>query len=646
MKKRRFFRYLTGLLLVVLLAGSWAIPAQAGHRDLPVGVTPSGIPLSQIEEVVDDFVSGFIGITTPGAAIAVVKDGQIVFSKGYGYADIDRSILVEPETTIFEWASISKLFTWTAVMQLVEEGRLDTDTDIARYLPPDFVAALSYDQPIALRDIMNHAAGFGDYAFNAIVFSPGEVVPLEEAILRDRPEQYYEVGTASAYSNYATSLAGYVVQTVRGKPFEEHLRERIFHPLSMDGTSAHPLLADRTALTEQKAQGYLPDPQGGFQPGRWSYVSHLPAGSVNGTVEDLARFAIALTPAAGEHSPLFGNPETLDVMLSPSYDPGDGMVGTAHGFFQYRGAYPTFGHGGNTASFSGQFAVVPQERFGIAILANAQLEMELLFGLQELLLGKDRTDTGKPDKDLPAAGQVSGRYVPVERQEGNFVDFAMYINLYQVRALDEHTITMSIGPFEGTYTQTGPYLYELVEDNHPVFRNIYPLLRFQMEEETVKRVVIGNGMDLSPLPPGRTMPFLIGSIVVLAGSLVFFILAPIAALIVALKHRKRHDSPAKQPFVRLVSAMVVLGTIALINNLIPTTKIMISSFHTFSAMKPHILFNYLLLAGALIGAARGISLMKKTVVTRKQKCAAAITATCLFLFFALLFHWNFFAVVG
>ena len=531
-------------------------------------------------------------------------------------------------------------------MQLVEEGKLELDSDVKTYLPNEFTEKLEYKQPITMRDIMNHAAGFGDYAFNTIVFSPDQLVPLEEAILRDKPKQYYEVGTASAYSNYATSLAGYTVQYISQQHFENYVKDNIFKILSMENTSAHPTLNDNKKLLESKAKGYLPDQQGGFQPGNWSYVSHLPAGSINGTVEDLAMYAIALTPGEGEKSALFRDANTLHTMLSPSYDPNGEMAGTGQGFFEYAGAYRTLGHGGNTAAFSIQFAIVPEERFGIAILTNSYLEMNILFGLQDLLLGKDYSAIKVPEVELPSSDKLVGKYVPIERQEGNFVDFAKYISLYEVKAPNENKITMNIGAFQGTYLQTKPYYYEIIDDNIPVFRNIYPTLRFKVEGDSVAQIIAGNGMDLSPLPQGRTAPFLIGSIITLLANMLFFIITPIILLIMAIKNRKKDILPASKKFNLYYLALVLLGTATLINNLIPSAKIMISSFHTFAAMKPHILFNYPLLFGAIIMTLFTANSMKEVAVSNKYKVLCIISIALLISLFALLLHWNYFAVVG
>ncbi len=646
MKSRFIVKVLIGIGVMIMLTGALVMPVHAVDTNTLAGETPSGIPFSRMEQEIDEYVASFIGKTTPGAAVAVVKEGEIIHLKGYGYADVENQVPVDPQSTVFEWASTSKLFTWTSVMQLVEEGKIDLNTDITEYLPVEFAEKLEYQQTITMRDLMNHAAGFGDYAFNIIVFSEDQLVSLEEALLRDKPEQYYEVGTASAYSNYATSLAGYVVQTISGQPIEDYEREEIFEVLSMNNTSAHPSAADNKSIIKTKAKGYLSDHQGGFQPGNWSYISHLPAGSLNGTVEDFAKFAMALTPGEGEQSPLFQQPDTLGTMLSPSYDPSGDMKGTAHGFFQYEGAYPTFGHGGNTAAFSSQFVIVPEERFGIVILTNAYLEMDILFGLQDLLLGRDLSDIKVPDEDLPSSNNVVGSYVPMERQVGNFLDFAKYLGLYEVKAAGENKITMNIGAYQGTYLQTSPYHYELVDDNIPLFRNIYPVLRFNVENDEVKQIVVGNGMDLSPLPQGRTIPFLFGSVSVLLINALFFFIAPVVLLIAAVRRRKRTAEPGKTRLYKSLLVLVLLGTVTIFNNLIPVAKIMTSSFRTAAEMKPFILFNYPLLLGMIVTALFTANMMKKIDrVTKKDKALYFTTLVLLMSLVGLLWHWNFFAVI-
>lgn len=646
MKKRLLNLLLLSFYVVSLATGVFTEHAHAAVSQECISKTPSGIAFDQMEETIDEYVSEYIGKTTPGAAIAIIKDGEVIFLKGYGYADMENNVPVDPKSTVFEWASMSKLFTWTSVMQLVEQGKLDLDASITTYLPQDFIEQLDLKQDITMRNIMNHSAGFGDYAFNTIGFTPDQVVSLEEAILRDKPKQYYEVGTASAYSNYATSLAGFIVQTISGQRFEDYEREQIFDVLSMNNTTSYTAFDDNKELPKQKAKGYLSDHQGNFQLGHWSYISHAPAGSINGTVEDFAQYALALTPKNAEKSPLFKEAKTLSTMLSPSYDVNGESVGSYHGFFEYLGASPAYGHGGNTAGFSSQFAIVPEEGFGFVILTNAYQEMNLMFGLQDLLLGKDRSSVAVPDINLPSSSDVAGHYVPMQRQEGNFVDFAKYISLYKIEALDTNKITMSLGPYNATYLQTKPYTYELIHDNLPLFRNAYSLLKFRVEDGSVKQILVGHGLDLSALPQGRTMPFLIGSMVVLLTSILFFFVAPLVLLIVALKNRKKGLDVYRKRFNRYHSLLVLAGTMTLINNLTPSAMIMINNFRTFAEVKPYIIFNYPLLLITFILSILSLKSMKKTCLTKTRTIMYVMTLIMLVLLFATFIGWNYFAIVG
>lgn len=145
--------------------------------------TPSGIPISGLEAFVDQYVDAYIGESTVGAAIIVVKDHEVVLSKGYGYADVQNKVAVSPENTIFEWGSISKLAVWTAVMQLAENNQLDLQADIRTCLPDHFLSKLKYDEPITMLNLMNHNAGFEEYMFDMAYQSPEEVHPLEASAI-------------------------------------------------------------------------------------------------------------------------------------------------------------------------------------------------------------------------------------------------------------------------------------------------------------------------------------------------------------------------------------------------------------------------------------------------------------------------------
>lgn len=194
------------------------------------GETPSGIPLTALEDFVDEYMEQYIGMTTPGAAVVLVKDGHIILSKGYGYADLEKRLAVDPALTIFEYGSISKLFVYTTLMRLSEAGKLDLEADIREYLPQGFLKRLRYNEPITLLHIMNHTAGFEDNLFSVLLSSPEELPTLEEALQMLQPEQVYHPGKFSAYSNYAVALAAYIAEQIIEQDYQAYLKEMLFTP--------------------------------------------------------------------------------------------------------------------------------------------------------------------------------------------------------------------------------------------------------------------------------------------------------------------------------------------------------------------------------------------------------------------------------
>src|ERR1700722_19692471 len=187
-------------------------------------------------EDVGTFFDGFMPLqigqaNIAGAVIAVVKDGAVVFAKGYGYADTANKTQISPEMTLFRPGSISKLFTWTAVMQQVEQGKLDLDRDVNDYL--DFRIPPAFDKPITLRDIMTHRTGFEETVKDLIVNSPEDLNPLSQYLQSHMPSRIFPPGVTPAYSNYATTMAAYIVERVSGESFDDYIEHHILNPLVM-----------------------------------------------------------------------------------------------------------------------------------------------------------------------------------------------------------------------------------------------------------------------------------------------------------------------------------------------------------------------------------------------------------------------------
>ena len=213
-----------------------------------------------------------------GATISVVKDGKLIFAKGYGFSDVDKRTPVTADATLFRPGSISKLFTWTSVMQLAEQGKLDLDKDVNEYL--DFKIPPRDGKPITLKNIMTHSAGFEEVGRDLFVADAQQMYNVDKFLKQHVPARIFPPGVVPAYSNYATTVAGYIVQRVSGKPFDQYAQDNIFTPLDMQRTTfvqplpdnLKPLMSNGYKKASEKAQPF-------------EFVEAYPAGSVSTTAK-------------------------------------------------------------------------------------------------------------------------------------------------------------------------------------------------------------------------------------------------------------------------------------------------------------------------------------------------------------------------
>ena len=284
---------LVGLLLIITpafarennIASAW---------DMPTTVSPTQGPSdpAELEAFMDELMPKDMEENhIAGAAVSVVKDGKLFFAKGYGYADIEKGIPVDPEQTIFAIGSISKTFTWTAVMQLVEQGKLDLDEDVNTYL--DFRIPETYPQPITLKHLMTHTSGFEQRLLGSLVSDPNDLMPVREFMISYMPARVRPPGEAAGYSNYNAMLAGYIVARVSGQPYDQYIQEQIFNPLGMTHSTAEwPTPPDLRPLA---SVGYS-YANGAFQafPDYLGQPGGQPSGSVQASATDMARFMWAM----------------------------------------------------------------------------------------------------------------------------------------------------------------------------------------------------------------------------------------------------------------------------------------------------------------------------------------------------------------
>lgn len=342
-------------------AGLPTIPASSAAAGGPPALTPSDVAA---------FFDGIVPYAIhraniAGATLAVVANGRILFAKGYGYANVRRRQLVIANRTLFRPGSISKLFTWTAVMQLVQAGKLNLDANINQYL--DFRIPERFGKPITLRDLMTHTPGFEDTFAGSFVDSARKLIPYREYLIAHLPAQIFPPGKIVAYSNYGAMLAGYIVQRVSGEPFDEYIERHIFRPLGMNhSTFQQPLPA---TLAKDMSSGYF---VASGKPEPFEYVEVAPAGALTSTATDMAHFMIAQLQGGSYDGASILNPATTELMHTPQSRMAPGMNGFDLGFYQEnRNGLRIIGHAGDTNYFHSDLHLLLDKDVGLFMSFNS-----------------------------------------------------------------------------------------------------------------------------------------------------------------------------------------------------------------------------------------------------------------------------------
>jgi CubicO group peptidase (beta-lactamase class C family) len=301
-----------------------------------------------------------------GASVLVMRDGNVLLSKGYGYADVKTKKPVDPTSTIFRLASISKLFTWISVMQLEEQGKLNLDTDVNQYL--DFQIRPAFNKPITLRNLMTHTGGFEETVNDIIFTDPKQVVSLRDYIINNQPMRMFPPGEISAYSNYGVGLASYIVQRTSGEPFEQYVQEHIFTPLAMTHSSFYqPLQKSLANLPSEGYRGSTVKPAVGFE-----VFNPVGAGGISSSAADMGRLGQALLNGGELDGKRILKPETLALMWTPQFRASDQLPPICMGFYQtWRNNLRWIGHEGDLIAFHSLFFVEPQQKLVLFVSYNS-----------------------------------------------------------------------------------------------------------------------------------------------------------------------------------------------------------------------------------------------------------------------------------
>jgi CubicO group peptidase (beta-lactamase class C family) len=466
------------LLLPVVVADAAQVPQQPPPLAAPQAIPPAPPAPGGLKDPneLEAFVDGVVAAQkesnhVAGMTVAVVAEGRVFFAKGYGLADRAAGRKVDPERTLFRVGSVSKLFTWTAVMQLVDEGKLDLKTDVNTYLAGTPVRVPdTYSQPVTLTHLLTHTPGFEDVVVGLFGRSPASLRPLATLLAEEMPARVRPPGVLSSYSNHGTALAGYIVERISGMPYEQYIEKRILEPLGMAHTTARQPLPK--ALEADMAVGYRFG-DGEYKAEEFEYVPASPAGAVSASAVDMTRFMLAhlqggrygdsriLSEAAARtmHERLFGHVTALNGML--------------HGFYEMnRNGRRIHGHGGDTLWFHSELALLPDEQVGLFVSCNsgdcAAPRSALVKAFVDRYFPNQPAAAPSSGKRSDPAGTFAGSYRTIRLSSRSIAKVAGLLALTVTELPDGRLRTGGLGANVRRWVQVAPFVFRNVDGDERI----------------------------------------------------------------------------------------------------------------------------------------------------------------------------------
>ncbi|MFP4468147.1 MAG: serine hydrolase domain-containing protein [Bacteroidales bacterium] len=464
-----------------------------------VNSRPDSLPDPSLQDTIalEAFMDGVIHtmmdeMKIAGASISLIQNGELLLNKGYGYANIETDSKVDPDRTLFRLGSISKLFTWIAVLQQVEKGTLSLDADINQYLT-SFSIPDTYKEPVTLRSLMSHTPGFEDILLHLFLQEGDAVPPLEEQFSEKLPRRIRPPLREAAYSNHGAGLAQLLVEKASGMPFEEYAASHIFSPLGMNSTTFRQPVPNH--LQPHLSKGYAWQ-EGQFEPKGFEVVPMAGAGGASSTAADMAIFMDALLNETRHDTISLLDSATYAIMQEPVLQHADSMNPALHGFIDNsRRHLRMIGHGGNTFLFHSVLALFPEHNTALFMSFNGENAQSSYDNVLNHFLDR----YFPPPQDLPATIELSpeylegfqGQYMSNRRPHSSLLKIIGSMNNLEVSAAengiqlrDMFGETHQLAPVDSTtffINQRNTYVGFSRQDGEPaekLYLGEYPIMAF------------------------------------------------------------------------------------------------------------------------------------------------------------------------
>lgn len=350
----------------------------------------------------------------PGAVVTVVKDGRVMLNKGYGYADAEKKTPIDPEGTLFRIASVSKTINATAVMQLVEQGKLDLNGEanaLLKQYNAGFALPDHYAQKIRLLDLINHTAGFDERAIGMARLDKSKVPALGVYLASRMPPQVMPPRATTSYSNHGVAVAGYLVELASGEPYAAYVRDHIFSPLGM----THSRVEWEESIAGDIAQGYQVS-GGQVKPVPFDHFCLPPAGAMLSSGADMAQFMLAHLQKGQVGDARILGETYVNEMHRMQYEQ-DERIGAGLGVSFFVGTFNGhryIDHGGDLNGFASRIWMLPDD--GVGIFTSCNVDDGALRGaITGQFMERYFSDPHKQDVASVETADASAKYIGVYR---------------------------------------------------------------------------------------------------------------------------------------------------------------------------------------------------------------------------------------